>query len=210
MSSSVEFSWITHLNTRSGERAQVCKTAPHANARSWALEECCSLLTFHLSFSRLIKCRHPLATAGSLGNAPHAFCWWHTTPPSATRVFDGGVSSASSLRWSGRISLHHGFPPPPPLVNLVQTGCSSLSVSFVACHALKRMPEVRREGASIHIYPRITAVGGGGEPVETTLENLWVENKFFFILFYFYFYLFIFIFPQAKGVKSLFSNIVLF
>lgn len=72
------------------------------------------------------------------------------------------------------------------------------------------MPEVRREGASIHIYPRITAVGGGGEPVETTLENLWVENKVFFILFYFYFYLFIFIFPQAKGVKSLFSNIVLF
>lgn len=61
-------------------------------------------------------------------------------------------------------------------LSLMQTGCLSLSISFIACHALKRMPELRQEGASIHIYTRTTAVGGGGELVEIMVENLWVEN----------------------------------
>lgn len=182
MSSPIEFSWITHLNMRSGEHARVCKTALHANAMSWALGECCSLLTFHLSFSRLIKCHHPLVTAGFLGNALHAFCWWHTTPPSATCTVDRRVGLASRLCWSGRFSPHRGShhhcpgTAPPFYTTLMQTGCLSLSISFIACHALERMPELRQEGASIHVYTRTTAVGGGSEPVEKMAENLWAEN----------------------------------
>lgn len=72
-------------------------------------------------------------------------------------------------------------------LTLMQTGCLSLSISFIACHALKRMPELRQEGASIHIYTKTTAVGGGGEPVETMVEHLWVEN----------------VWLRSHGVKSL-------
>ena len=86
---------------------------------------------------------------------------------------------------------HHHHPGTAPLVNLMQTGCLSLSISFIACHALKRMPELRQEGASMHIYTRTTAVGGGGEPVEIMVENVQLHSHrlkgkvpFFPILFF--------------------------
>lgn len=73
---------------------------------------------------------------------------------------------------------HHHRPGTAPPVNLTltQAGRLSLSISFIPSHAQKRMPELRKEGASIHIYNRTTAVGGGGEPLQIMVENLWVEN----------------------------------
>lgn len=38
------------------------------------------------------------------------------------------------------------------------------------------MPELRQEDASIHIYIKTIAVGGGGKLMAIMVENLWVEN----------------------------------
>lgn len=61
-------------------------------------------------------------------------------------------------------------------VNVMQRGCFSLSISFIAHHALKRMPELRQEGACIHAKTRTITGRGGGEPVEIMVENLRVES----------------------------------
>lgn len=98
LSGPVEFSCISNLNMRSGEHAWVCKTSLHLDATSWVLGEWFSLLTFCFCFSRLIKCHHLLVTVAFLQNAPHTFCWWHTTPLSATGAFDGRLGSVSSLQ----------------------------------------------------------------------------------------------------------------
>lgn len=78
---------------------------------------------------------------------------------------------------------HHHLPSTAALVEvvltqLVQEGCLILFLSFMSCSALKRMSELRQEAASIHMYTKTTAAGGGGKPVEIIGENLWVENMF--------------------------------
>lgn len=130
MSNPVGFSWVTHLNTRSGEHAQLCKTVLHADVSAQGMLFISYILPFPFQVDNVPS---PLGGYGSLakcssGDMPHPH------QPHVGLMGDW-AQPAAHFGLAGFRPTMVSLPPLSPgtasSVNVMQRGCFSLSISFI-------------------------------------------------------------------------------